>query len=232
MGAFRRYAFAWCYLGIYVLTEIVYATLSTHAQDALNTWASTSVVNLEHEPIAPLVVSAFIGPGNNFAWPALIALALFSANHALGSARTALICLAGNVIGSLVSEGIVAYRVDEGQLPVSDRHLLDVGPSYVVMSAVVIALICGPLLARIASTLVLVLMVGVGNIFGGLSSLEVAAVGHLTASFTAAACVVLILRHRHRHSDTQGHRHASESETTESGPAPIPAPGASGPDFS
>jgi hypothetical protein len=86
------------------------------------------VSNLEHEPIGPLVVSAFIGPGNYLVWPVLIAVAMFGANRALGNARTALICVAGHVIGTLVSEGIVAYRVDAGQLPVADRYLTDVGP--------------------------------------------------------------------------------------------------------
>ena len=63
----------------------------------------------------------------------LIALAAFGANRALGSARTALVCLAGHVIGSGVSEGIVAYRVDADQLSAASRYLTDVGPSYVVV---------------------------------------------------------------------------------------------------
>ena len=55
-------------------------------------------------------------------------MALFGANRALGNARTALVCLAGQVIGSLVSEGIVAYRVDVCELPEASRYLVDVGP--------------------------------------------------------------------------------------------------------
>jgi hypothetical protein len=58
--------------------------------------------------IGPLVLSAFIGPGYFLIWPVLIALALLGANQALGNARTALICVAGQVIGTPVSEGIVA----------------------------------------------------------------------------------------------------------------------------
>ena len=57
------------------------------------------------------------------------------------------------MIGSLVSEGIVAYRVDAGQLPVSDRHLTDVGPSYVVISAIVVAILCGAWAARILAVI-------------------------------------------------------------------------------
>jgi hypothetical protein len=185
----RRYAFTWCYLGLYVITEIVYSNLGAHGQDVLVTWTSTSVVNLEHDPIGALIASAFVGQGNSVAWPLLIALSLFPANRALGNAKIALICLAGNVIGSLISEGIIAYRVDVGQLPVSYRHLIDVGPSYVVVAATVVALICGGWLARVSAGLVLGVMVFIGDIFGGLSTLEVSAVGHLISGITALACV-------------------------------------------
>jgi hypothetical protein len=51
--------------------------------------------------------------------------------------------VAGQVAGTVVSEGIVGYRVRAGQLPAADRYLTDVGPSYVVVSAIVIAVVCG-----------------------------------------------------------------------------------------
>ena len=193
-----RYAVAWAYLACYLVAELVFVLLTPHAQAALTAWASTSVANLEHEPVGPLVVSAFVGPGYLLAWPVLIALALFGANRALGNAATALTCVAGHVFGSLVSEGIVAYRVDAGQLPPADRYLTDVGPSYVVVSAIVIAVICGTWLARVAAALDFAVLVFGGDIFGGLSHLEVAATGHLIAIITAAGCVTLILLRRGR----------------------------------
>jgi hypothetical protein len=195
---FRRYAFAWAYLACYLAAELIWALLTPHAQATLTGWASTNVANLEHEPIGPLVLSAFVGPGYLLVWPVLIALAVFGANRAFGTARTALICVAGHVIGSLVSEGIVAYRVDVGQLPVTDRHLTDVGPSYVVVSAIVIAVVCGTWLARAAAALDFAVLVVGGHIFGGLSHLDVSAVGHLTALVTAAAAVTLTLARRGR----------------------------------
>jgi hypothetical protein len=185
----RRYAVAWGYLACLALTGLVYARLSPPAQAAVAAWASTNVANLSHEAAGPLVVSAFIAPGYLLLWPVLAALALFGANRALGNARTALICAAGQVIGSLVSEGIVAYRVDAGQLPVADRQLVDIGPSYVVVSAIVIALICGTWLARALAAADFAILVFPGQIFGGLSHLDVSAVGHLTALLTAAAAI-------------------------------------------
>jgi len=197
-GIFRRYAFAWSYLTGYVIAEIVYAALSPSARAALTGWATTSVANLEHEPAGPLIASAFTGSGDYVALPLLIALAVFGANRALGNVRTALICVAGHVIGTLASEGMVAYRVDAGQLPVSYRHLQDVGPSYIVMSAIVIALACGTRPARLAAVLDLGILVFIGDAFGGLSRLDVAAVGHLTAALTALACVTRCARPRSR----------------------------------
>jgi len=195
---FRRYAFAWAYLACYLAAELVWVLLTPRAQPTLTAWASTNVANLEHEPIGPLVLSAFVAPGYLLVWPVLIALAVFGANRAFGNSTTALICVAGHVIGSLVSEGIVAYRVDAGQLPVTDRHLTDVGPSYVVVSAIVIAVVCGTWLARAAAALDFAVLVVGGHIFGGLSHLQVSAVGHLTALVTAAAAVTLTVARRGR----------------------------------
>jgi rhomboid family protein len=195
---FGRYAFAWIYLACYLAAELVWVLLTPRAQATLAAWASTNVANLEHEPVGPLVLSAFVGPDYLLIWPVLIALAVFGANRAFGNARTALICVAGHVIGSLVSEGIVAYRVDVGQLPVTDRYLTDVGPSYVVVSAIVIAVVCGTWFARAAAALDFVVLVVGGHIFGGLSHLDVSAVGHLTAMVTATAAVMLALARQRR----------------------------------
>lgn len=194
---FRRYAFAWAYLGCYLAAELVWVLLTPHTQAALTAWASTNVANLEHEPVGPLLLSAFVGPGNPLIWPVLIALAVSGASRALGNARVTLACVTGHVVGSLVSEGIVAYRVDAGQLPAAARYLTDVGPSYVVVSAIVIAAACGTWLARAAAALDFAVLVTGGHIFGGLSRLDVSAVGHLTALVTAAAAVTLVLARRH-----------------------------------
>ena len=189
----RRYAFTWCFLGLYLAMEIVYVLLPPGTQDAFSGWASTSVANLEHNPVGTLLVSPFIGQGDYWIWPLLILLPLLGANQAIGNLRIALVCLAGTVIGSLVSEGIVGYRVDAGSLPVTDRHLVDVGPSYVVVAATMIALILGPWLARLAAAFVFSVMIFIGDIFSGLSNLDVAAVGHLTAAVTGTACAAYLL---------------------------------------
>jgi rhomboid family protein len=202
----RRYGFAAAYLGCFLAVELAYSLLDPDAQARLVAWASTNVANLEHEPVGPLLASAFVAPGYSGAWPVLIALALFGANRALGNVRTALVCLAGHVVGSLVSEGIVAYRVDAGQLSAASRHLSDVGPSYVVVSAIVIALACGTWLARTLAVADLALLVFPGQIFAGLSQLDVSAVGHLTAMLTAVVATALITSRWPRRSPGPGTR--------------------------
>jgi len=189
-------AFAWVYLICFVITDLVYTSLTRPGQAALTAWASTNVANLSREPVGPLVLSAFIAPGYLLVWPALIALAAFGANRAVGNARTTLICVAGHVVGTGVSEGIVAARVAGGQLPEADRYITDVGPSYLVVSVIVIAVICGTWLARSLALLDFAILAFGGHIFSGLSHLDVSAVGHLTAIITAAAIIALSRRRR------------------------------------
>jgi hypothetical protein len=184
---FGRYAAAWLYLGLVIAAELVFAALSRPDQAALLRWASTSVYHLEHDPVLTLVASAFFPAGSLLAWPALIALAVFGANHVLGNWWTVGVCAAAQVAGTLVSEGIVAFRVRTGALPPADRYLLDVGPSYVVVAAIAVAVLYGPWLARLAALADLALLVFVGRIFAGLGQLEVSAVGHVTALAVGAA---------------------------------------------
>jgi hypothetical protein len=197
-ATFDAYAVAWIFLIAFVLTELVYAFLPAHDQTALVGWASTSVHNLRHHPVGSLLTSAFIPQESASAWPALIALSMFGANRALGNWRTVLVCGAGQVIGTLVSEGIVAYQVAHGLLPAADRYLIDIGPSYVVVSAIVIALLLGSWRARVAAAVDLVLLVTVGDIFGGLSQLNVAAVGHVTAMIVATVGTGILSWQRQR----------------------------------
>jgi rhomboid family protein len=198
-----RYAVAWLYLAGFLLAGLIYAALPEPGRHALLWWASTNVHNLQHHPVGCLVVSAFVTGDDWFAWPLLIALALFGANQALGNWRTAVVCAAGHMLGTLVSEGIVAYRVHDGQLPASSAHILDVGPSYVVVAAIMVALLYGSRWARVAAAVDLAVLVFIGQIFAGLSTLQVAAVGHATALVVGAVAGGLLAWQRRRTPRTQ-----------------------------
>src|ERR1022692_824097 len=198
-----RYAVAWAYLAGFVIAELIYAALPSRDQAAVLRWASTNVVNLHHDPVGSLVASAFIPAAFAASWPLLIALALFGANRALGNWRTAVVCAAGHVLGTLVSEGIVDYRVTRGLLPVSDTRIVDVGPSYIVVAAIAVAVLYGSWPARVTAALDFALLVFVGNIFGGLSKLNVAAVGHATAIMVGVLLGSLLAWQRGRSSQPQ-----------------------------
>jgi hypothetical protein len=114
------------------------------------------------------------------------------------------------VIGTLVSEGILDYRVAHGMLPESSRFIIDVGPSYVVVAAIAAAVLYGGWLARAAAVLDLVLLAFVGDIFAGLGDLDVAAVGHVTALAVGALGATLAAAHLRRR------RHAAPAVATSS----------------
>ena len=169
------------YLGCFLAVELAYTLLDPPAQARLIAWASTNVANLEHEPVGPLLVSAFVTPGYFGAWPVLIALAALRREPGPRQRQDGA-GLPGRARDRIpVSEGIVAYRIDAPQLSAANRYLSDVGLSYVVLSAIVIALACGTWLARMLAAVDLDEPLFPGHIFAGLSQLDVTAVGHLTA---------------------------------------------------
>jgi hypothetical protein len=193
-----RYAVAWGYLAAVGLAEVVYALLPDHDQAAVIAWASTNVHNLTRHPVACMIASAFFPTGAQLLWPVIIALALFGANAVLGNWRTAVTCGAGQVIGTLVSEGILAYQITHGTRPAGARFLIDVGPSYVVVTAIAVGLLWGRWPVRCAAALDLAGLIFVGDIFGGIDHLAVAAVGHATALFTGCTLGSLLAWQRRR----------------------------------
>jgi hypothetical protein len=160
------------------------------------------VHNLHTDPVGCMIVSAFFPTQALSAWPVLIALAVFGANRVLGSWRALVVCAAGHVIGTLVSEGIVGYRVSHGTLGPASRYIIDVGPSYVVVAAIAVAVLYGGWVARIAALADLLVLVFVGGIFNGLGGLDVAPVGHATSitvgAITGSAAVWQLRRRQAR----------------------------------
>lgn len=193
----RRNGLAGGYLALFVAGQGTCLLLSHAARAAFLAFASTSVVNLIHDPPGCLAASAFV-TGDDLAgtltWLPLIAIALMGAARAVGPGRAAAVAAAGHVLGTLVSEGTVAWRVHAGSLPDSYRHLIDVGPSYVVVAALTAAIACLPWSRRdrtawtwrILAAGALALLIYPGDIFSGLASGDVAAVGHVTALGAAA----------------------------------------------
>jgi hypothetical protein len=185
LGRARRVAPGLVYPLLLGLATAVLAAQPAGRQEPWRQWASTSVDNLQRNPLGSLVVSAFVAEGDLLAWMLLGVVGLCGLAWVAGPTRTVALCVAGHLVGTVVSEGIVAARVLHGDLPDAARRVVDVGPSYVVVTALVACVLYGRLLAvRLAGAVGFALLAP--SLFDGLSSLEVSAVGHVTAIAVAA----------------------------------------------
>jgi hypothetical protein len=217
-----RYAVTWCYLVVFSAAEIAYALLPGRDQSAVLAWASTNVHNLAHNPAGCMIASAFFATGALTAWPLLIAAGMTGANGVLGNGRIAVTCIAGHVIGTLVSEGILWYQINHGTMPAADRFITDVGPSYIVVTAIAVGLLWGSWPGRLAAAVALGVLVFVGQIFSGLSHLEVSAVGHLTALLTGCVLGSFLAWQRRAQARPRAPRHGAAvlGVAAEGGPSP------------
>jgi hypothetical protein len=155
-------------------------------RDAWLDWASTNLANAPHHPVGALVASALLTDGDLAGWLVLSLVGLGALGWRLGAWRTATVVVAAHVLGTVVSEGILGIRVASGALPHSELHIRDIGPSYVVVAALVAGLAYAPWPGRVPCALGFLAVAP--SLFGGLFQLEVSAVGHVCA--IAVALVV------------------------------------------
>jgi hypothetical protein len=140
---------------------------------------STNLANLGERPVRVLVASAFLVEADPVVWVVLGAVGLGAVGWVLGFWRTTALVTASHLIGTLVSEGGLAELIRRGDRPVSDRYLVDVGPSYVVVCALVAGLVYGRWPGRVPAGLGVAVLVP--YLFEGLFRFDVAAVGHVCA---------------------------------------------------
>lgn len=181
----RRYPLPVLFTGlVFTVSVPVRRLLGAPEWAALTDWASTDLVNLREHPLEALAVSALLC-SHLLVWLGPAALALTLLTVRLGSSRAA--CLVGlaHAVGTLVSEGMVGVRILAGQLPASLTRVQDVGPSYVIVSALTAVVLAGARRwHRTVCAGVLVLLSPL--IVTGLGRLDVTAVGHLVAMVTTA----------------------------------------------
>jgi asparagine N-glycosylation enzyme membrane subunit Stt3 len=179
-ATWRRFGVAITYVAVFTAVDAVFDTRSPDGRVAWVGWTSTNLFNLHHHPVAAMVTSGLFAQGGLASWAVLAAVALGVANWSLGNWRTAVVVVAAHVVGTLVSEGILGYQIGAGAAPASDRYIVDVGPSYVVVAALVAGIAYGAGASRLLSAAGFALLSP--ELFGGLSTLEVSAVGHLSAA--------------------------------------------------
>jgi hypothetical protein len=100
-------------------------------------WAlSTTIPRLAQHPGRVLVGSIpWLINGSLTTWLALTLLGLGTLELTVGTPTAIIVVLAGHVGGTALSEGLLGARVLTGALPRNALDVLDVGPSYVVVSA-------------------------------------------------------------------------------------------------
>jgi hypothetical protein len=186
-----RLAVALGFVAGLAVAAVVLATRDEDTRAQGIVWASTNLANLGQHPVPALIASAFVvADGDSAAWMVVAGVALVALAWRLGPRRTLAVITAAHLLGTGVSEGVVAWRLHTGAAPSQARHLIDVGPSYVVVAALVGAVIAGPWQARLVGAGGFALLAP--SLFVGLTDLDVAAVGHVCAIAIGAGLTFLL----------------------------------------
>src|SRR3954454_5988636 len=149
--------------------------------------SSTDLAHLERVPWLVLPASS-VWSGNDIGWWVVVTLLCLGALELLyGPVMTLVTGLVAHIVGTLVSEGLVAARIAAGELSSSASHLMDVGPSYIVAScaAAVIASPRSPRALRIGCAItILPLFI---TAFDFTDDAQVATTGHAVAIIVGVA---------------------------------------------
>lgn len=162
-----------------LLTDVGLALLSERNRLAIGHATSTNVTHLVVDPLLVLPASAIVDLGADWKWLLLALVLLGGLERRLGTRGVVVVCLSAHVIATLLSEGLVFFRVAWHALPSSQFDDLDVGPSYVVLAGAAGCLVVGGwrlrAIAALAGTLI------VPGLLAGLSHLAMPAVGHVAS---------------------------------------------------
>ncbi|MCO6007614.1 hypothetical protein NE236_21795 [Actinoallomurus purpureus] len=208
----RRYPLPMLFIVAFCAVSGVYAYgLGPAQQRLVVATTATNLVNLRTDPFGTMIASAFVAEAAPWMWVAFAIVGLFPVAHRFGNVRTLVLVGAAQVVGTLLSEGLLAWRISTGAMPASMRYIDDVGPSYVIASALVATILYGAeplvrtarhghwLFDRVPSRWWRI-GAGVGmaflapHLFNKLDRLDVAAVGHVVALLAGAGVGLLFAR--------------------------------------
>jgi rhomboid family protein len=192
-GLLRRYLLPIGYVTVLAVVSAVYAhVMSGSDQRSFVGWASTNVANLASRPVSALVVSAFLSVDPIIVWAVLTTVGLILLVRRFGNLRSAILVVTAHVAGTAVSEGITGWRLAIGAAPTTVRHINDVGPSYVTVSALIAVAVFGNSCWQRAVALACWLVLA-PFLFEGIAAFNVAAIGHVV-SMLAGVLVGAFLR--------------------------------------
>ena len=95
-------------------------------------WTSTNLDNLAEHPVAAMLTSAFVVPGDVVPQLVVVAVSFAVLERALGAVRTAVIALTGQVVTTLLTEYGAKLGTQWHLIGGSSAHRTDVGVSYVM----------------------------------------------------------------------------------------------------
>jgi hypothetical protein len=184
---------AFWYVATLAFVGKVEEQVSADRLQRLMDWSSTNLDNLRPSghPAEAFVASAFVPQESAGVWPVL-ALSLFSVVAALGARKAVLLLAAVHIGVSVVTEGLVWWRIRHGSLPGSEAHDWDTGPSYLVVAAMVVAIACArQMWVRVVWASALV--AAAPSLLQGIEDGDYTAIGHML-SFAIGLAVVIRLR--------------------------------------
>jgi hypothetical protein len=191
----RRIVQMWfgvAYCAVLVCASLLMAGRGPATQRSWVAWASTNLVNLAQHPAQSMLASAFLVEDDLAAWTVLAMAGLGALAWAVGAWRTLIVVAAAHLIGTAVSEGVLAWQIGTGVRPETLRYASDIGPSYIVVSALVAAMVVGPLMPRLIGLAGFAVLAP--SLFGGLVDLDIEAVGHVCSTVVGAVAGIWLWR--------------------------------------
>lgn len=189
----RRTPFTFGYLLVLLASTITLYLVPAGTAHALLAGSSTNLVELGSHPLRVLVASALWLPGHD--WPTYavgFTFALAPLERRLGTWRTLAVVAFGHVGVTLLTEGGVGVEILRHARPVAEAHQLDVGASYVLMTAVGAAIGLLPAAVRWPVLAVAGWFLAVSPALGG--GLDMTDTGHLLCLLTGVACWLWLRR--------------------------------------
>ena len=184
--------FARVYAGLFLAINVLLLAMPDHWRAAVQVATSTNVSRLATDPLFVLPASAFIDEGQLWLWIPLILLLVGGLESHIGT-RWALIAVFGaHTVATLLSESILLTRVALHLEPTSQLHTVDIGPSYMVLAALAGCLVVGGFRLRLGALAVGAFILP--GLLHGFTSLDMTAVGHVSALVLGAAFSVALTR--------------------------------------
>ncbi|GAA2018605.1 hypothetical protein GCM10009839_13500 [Catenulispora yoronensis] len=188
---------AFWYVATLAIVGKVEERISADRLQRLMGWASTNLDNLRPagHPAEAFVASAFVPQESAGVWP-LFALSVFSVVAVLGARKAVMLLAAVHIGVSIVTEGLVWWRIHQGSLPSSEAHDWDTGPSYLVVAAMVVAIGCArQLWVRVLWAIALA--GATPSLLQNIEDADYTAIGHIL-SFSIGLTVVIHMRYTRR----------------------------------